>query len=369
MRRHSNPPGTRSAIVRGAPGKVVGRNGAPRTKPVEGWGATDGVLSRIGNTPLARLTRLLADSDLRLFAKLEGLNPAGSMKDRAALGILRGAIDDGRVTRATTIVESSSGNMGIGLAQACAYFGLRFICVVDPTVTERNVALLRAYGAEVDRVTEPDAVSRQYLPARIERVRRLLGSIENSFWPNQYANAENARAHYRTMHEIVSELRGRVDMVLCPTSTCGTIRGCGEYVRGHGLATRVYAVDAVGSVIFDGEPGKRLIPGLGSAMKAPLLRKDLVHGCVRVSDADCVAGCRKLLRLEAILAGGSSGGVVAAIESLAPTIPAGSTCVLILPDRGDRYLDTIYSDSWVAANLGDVSRSRRASGGVIESHA
>src|SRR5262249_7486888 len=131
----------------------------------------DGVLSAIGNTPLVRLKRIFPDLRLRLYAKLEALNPGGSMKDRPAFTILSEALTSGVVTRDTVVIESSSGNMGIGLAQACSYLGLRFICVVDPKTTAQNVRLLEAYGAEVDRVTEPDERTGEFLQARLNRVR------------------------------------------------------------------------------------------------------------------------------------------------------------------------------------------------------
>jgi cysteine synthase A len=316
---------------------------------------TDGVLSAVGGVPLVRLERFAPDLPFRLFAKLEGLNPGGSIKDRAALSILRRALETGEIGPGTVVIESSSGNMGIGLAQACAYFGLRFLCVIDAKTTPQNAAILRAYGADIDLVAEPDPETGEFLKARLDRVARLLREIPNSFWPDQYSNAYNARAHHRTMEEIAAALDGRLDYLFCATSTCGTIRGCGEYVREKGLPTKIVAVDAVGSVIFGGPVAKRLIPGHGAAIVPALLREDLVTRSVHVSDLDCVVGCRRLVRSEGIFAGGSAGGVVMAAERIRRDIPAGGTCVLIFPDRGERYLDTIYSDDWVREHFGDVS--------------
>lgn len=316
----------------------------------------ESVLEAIGDTPLVRLSRLFPDSPLQLFAKLEALNPGGSLKDRPAWNIIRQARAAGEVTSDTTVVESSSGNMGLGLAQACGYLGLRFICVVDPRITPQNLALLRAYGAEVEMVMEPDPVSGEFLQARIARVREIQATLPRTFWPDQYANRHNSDAHaHSTMREIAEALDGKVDYLFCATSTCGTLRGCAEYVRDAGLATQVIAVDAVGSAIFSQERARRIIPGFGAGFVPPLLDHTLVDRHIHMSDLDCVVGCRQLLRREAIMAGGSSGAVVMAASRLSASLPAGASCVLVLCDRGDRYLDTVYSDAWVAEHFGHVT--------------
>jgi cysteine synthase A len=296
----------------------------------------------------------MPDINFRLWAKLEAFNPGGSMKDRPALGILRRAMETGEVRQGTVVIESSSGNMGVGLAQACAYLGLKFICVVDPKTTKQHIKLLEAYGTEVDMVDAPDPGSGEYLVARINRVQSLLNTIENSFWPNQYGNPYNALAHHQTMREIMNVLDDQIDYVFCATSTCGTLRGCVDFVRGHGLMTKVFAVDAVGSVIFGGPKQKRLIPGHGAAMLPELFRPDLADGYIHVTDPECVRGCRNLLRHEAILAGGSSGAIISAVERVKHRLAPGSNCVVILPDRGERYLDTIYSDEWVRQHFGEI---------------
>ncbi len=315
----------------------------------------EGILATIGNTPLIRLTRALGNIEFRLFGKLEAFNPGGSIKDRAALSVLRNALDEGLIPPGGTVIESSSGNMGIGLAQACRYFGLRFICVVDPKTTSQNIEILRAYGAEIDLVSEPDPATGEFLQARIDRVHALRRSIPGSFWCDQYSNRFNARAHRQTMQEIMTDLGGDVDYLFCATSTCGTMRGCAEYARDHGLKTKIIAVDAIGSVIFGDKPAKRLIPGHGAARRPELYQPGLAERCIHVSDLECVVGCRRLLRREAILAGGSSGGALMAVESARKLIPEDAVCVVILCDRGERYLDTIYSDSWVAQHFGNVS--------------
>lgn len=315
----------------------------------------EGILSTIGQTPLVLLQRVLGVVHFQLYAKLEGFNPGGSIKDRAAFLIIKHALDEGRLKTGTTVIESSSGNMGIGLAQACAYFGMRFVCVIDPKTTKQNINILEAYGAEVDLVTKPDPKTGEYLQARLDRVQALLKLIPNSYWSDQYSNIFNSNAHHETMREIATALDSRVDYLFCATSTCGTLRGCAEYVRAHSLKTNIVAVDAIGSIIFGGQKARRLIPGHGAAVRPALFQPGLVAECVHVSDLDCIVSCRRLVEREAILTGGSSGAVLSAVEKVQAQIPPGANCVAIFADRGERYLETIYSDAWVWEHFGDVS--------------
>jgi cysteine synthase A len=314
-----------------------------------------GILSTIGNTPLVPLTRVFDDVPFRLYAKLEMFNPGGSTKDRTALSIIENASKQGFIRKETTVIESSSGNMAIGLAQVCAFFCIKFICVVDVKTTSQNIAILKAYGAQVDVVTEPSQETGEFLHARLQRVQDLLHTIPDSFWPDQYSNLHNPLAHRQTMHEITTQLQESIDYLFIATSTCGTMRGCAEYVREHQLGTQIIAVDAEGSAIFRNEqPTKRLIPGHGAAVRPPLYQPTLANNVIYVSDLDCVVGCHRLLKREAILAGGSSGAVMTAIERMKNVIPAGANCVAILCDRGERYLDTVYQEDWVRDHFGDV---------------
>jgi N-(2-amino-2-carboxyethyl)-L-glutamate synthase len=315
-----------------------------------------GILATVGNTPLVELQNLFPGCGLRVFAKMERFNPGGSIKDRSALSMLLAKIHCGELQPGRSVViESSSGNLAIGIAQICGYYGLRFICVVDAKTTEQNIAILKAYQASVEVVTNPDPVTGEYLPVRLRRVRELMARTPHSFWPNQYANPLNARAHEHTMAEIVAQLDRPVDYFFCATSTGGTLRGCADYVREHRLATTIVAVDAVGSAIFGQEIKPRLIPGHGASVCPELLDPTAPDEVMHVTDLECVVACRRLIMAEAILAGGSSGAVVAAMSRRCHAIAPGATCVMIFPDGGDRYLDTIYSDAWVAKNFGEVS--------------
>ena len=324
-----------------------------------GFRLAGGILGAIGGTPLVRLEKIFESSHFDCFAKLEGLNPGGSSKDRASVAIVERALQTGEINSGTLIIESSSGNTGIGLAQVCAYHGLHFRCIIDPKVTQQNVDILAAYGAEIEMIEHPDPETGELLPAKLKRIDEILETVENSFWANQYASQENSGAHYRsTVKEILHDLDGyMLDYLFIATATCGTIRGCLDYLVDHGYPTKVIAVDALGSQIFSNCKHDRLIPGFGSAICPELTPTDGVHKFLHVTDIDCVVGCRRLARTEAILAGGSSGGVISAVDRMSAEIPEGSTVVALLPDRGERYLDTIYSDEWVRENLGDITHN------------
>ena len=314
-----------------------------------------GILSTIGKTPLVELNKLYPVTSSIFYAKLDMFNPAGSSKDRTAYLILSKAVEKGELNQNSTVIESSSGNMAIGLAQVCRYMDLNLVVVTDPKINRHTVDLIRAYGAKIEFVMEADS-SGNYLKGRLKRVRQLLDTIPNSYWPNQYSNYLNPEAHYQTMKEIADQCPEPPDYILAATSTCGTIMGCARYVRRHKLKTKVVAVDAVGSIIFGTSKGKRLIPGHGAGKKSELLDKSFIDHVFHMTDIDCIIGCRRLLYRESILAGGSAGAVVMAAEKLNLLVPENSTFVMIFPDSGERYLDTIYNDSWVESNFDKMEK-------------
>lgn len=314
---------------------------------MKGW------LNRIGNTPLVPLDRLFAnDRGITVYGKMELMNPGGSAKDRPALRMIRSAWEDGKLRPGSVVIESSSGNMAISLAAICSYLGMKFVSVIDPRTTAQNMAIMKAYGAEVSYVDTPDPVTGEFLPARLERVRRLREEIPDSFWPNQYGNPHNPLAHAEgTMREIADSL-SRVDYIVGGVSTCGTMLGCSTCIKERGLSTKVVAVDAVGSVIFGGEKGARRFPGLGAGIVPPFGGQRFMDLAVNVTDREMAAACRDLAASESILAGPSSGACIAALRSLMAEIPDGSVCVVILHDRGERYMDTVYSDDWLREQFG-----------------
>ncbi len=303
----------------------------------------------IGYTPLIYLKRLFAQAGAEVVAKLEYMNPGGSIKDRPAYFIIEQGIRDGSIQPGKThLIESTSGNLGVAIAMVARIYGLSFTCVVDPKIAKTNLKILKQLGANVEMVNQPDDRG-GYLKTRIRKVQELVESIPDSFWLNQYANKLNWQAHYYgTADEIVRQLDGSVDYLVAAVSTTGSILGCARRLREEFPHLKVVAVDAVGSVIFGAAPAPRELPGIGSSRVPEILNPAEIDDVVYISDAESVQGCYDLLRHEGILAGGSSGSVVAAIQKLIPTLPAQSRIVTIFPDRGDRYLDTVYDDQWVA---------------------
>jgi cysteine synthase A len=307
------------------------------------------VVACVGRTPLVALTRQFPPPGATVIAKLELMNPSGSMKDRSAAYIVEGGIADGTITAASHLIESSSGNFGIALATAARVHRLDFTCVVDPKTTPANLRILEHLGAAVELVTEPDEHG-CYLGCRLRRVAALCREVPGAVWINQYANERNWQAHYHgTAGEILADLDRPLDCLVVPVSTAGTILGLARRLRVSFPDLHVVAVDAAGSVIFGGPPGPRHVPGLGAGRRPELLVPGEIDEVVSVSDREAVAGCRSLAATEGILAGGSSGAVVAAIGRLRPALPADWQVLTVLPDRGDRYLDQIYDDEWVAA--------------------
>jgi|SRR5581483_2015227 len=305
------------------------------------------VLACVGRTPLVELSRQFPPPGATVIAKLELMNPSGSMKDRSAAFIVERGLADGTITAASHLIESSSGNFGIALATAARVHDLEFTCVVDPKTTPANLRVLTSLGARVEIVTEADEHG-CYLAARLRRVAELCREGPEMVWINQYANERNWQAHYHlTAAEILADLERPLDCLVVPVSTTGTILGLARRLRLAFPALRVVAVDAAGSVIFGGPPGPRHVPGLGAGRRPELLAAAEIDEVISVSDRDAVAGCRELTTSEGILAGGSSGAVVAAIARLRPRLPEDWQLLTVLPDRGDRYLDQVYDDAWV----------------------
>jgi len=309
-----------------------------------------GILSCIGNTPLVRLSRLFPKFSIQLYGKLEMFNPGGSIKDRTAYNIIKNAIDKGCINSTSTIIESTSGNMGIGLARICHYLGLKLILVTDPHINSTCVNFLKIFKTTIITVDKHDGQG-GYLNTRLEKVQELLNEIPNSFWPNQYHNMDNPLAHEQTFLEIVHSLGEAPDYIFVSTSTCGTLRGFADAIDKHNAKTKIIAVDARGSVIFGDEPKKRIIPGMGASRKSTFVKMEQVHQVVWISDKEVVDGCHHLLNTESILAGGSSGAIVKALENTMKDLHKNATVVCIFPDTGERYLQTIYSEEWVNKNF------------------
>jgi 2,3-diaminopropionate biosynthesis protein SbnA len=295
------------------------------------------------------LDGVLDDSVVQL--KIEGLNPAGSIKVKTAIGLIEDLERTGVLRPGGHVIESSSGNLGISLGMVCAAKGYAFTCVCDVNTSADSIAFMRSTGAEVVVIDQRDA-NGGYLGSRISYIKTRLELEENLVWTNQYANPAGPEVHARrTAAAILREL-GRVDYLFVGAGTTGTLMGCVQFFRRASPRTCVIAVDAQGSVTFGFPPGPRYIPGVGTSRRPELCRPELVDDVVLVEELDAVRTCRWLAARTGLLTGGSTGSVVAAVLQRRYDIPAGSVVVAVSPDLGDRYLHTIYSDAWVAETFG-----------------
>jgi N-(2-amino-2-carboxyethyl)-L-glutamate synthase len=277
-----------------------------------------------------------------VFLKLEGFNVTGSIKIKTALGLLEDLEKRGLAKPSkTTIVESSSGNLGLALSLLCAVRGYRFICVTDPNANNSTVREMELYGAEVIVVRDRDSAG-GFLGTRLKVIDNILCSDPNAVWLNQYANIANKNVHAeQTGNEIAAEF-DKVDWLFVGTGTTGTLCGVSERLRQKFPSIKVVAVEPVGSVTFGGRPGRRTIPGIGTSVRpklADLLNPDTV---VEISEEETIDSCFAFVRDYHLLVGGSTGTVLAAVQRLAPEFSFGETIVAISPDLGERYLDTVY---------------------------
>jgi 2,3-diaminopropionate biosynthesis protein SbnA len=302
----------------------------------------DSILDCIGRTPVVRLNRLFPTGDVEVLAKLEFLNPGGSIKDRPAKHIIEQGLRSGVITSRTKLVESTSGNFGIALAMVSKIYNLNFTAVIDPNILPANLTILRNLGAGIDMVTTQDAAG-GYLNSRISRVAEIVAGDPDAFWINQYANELNQAAHYsQTAEELIDDLEATPDVLVVAVSTGGTIVGTARRMRIEYPGLIVVGVDTVGSVIFGGPPGTRRLPGIGASRRPELIDIGLIDRVVHVTEPDCIAACHDLLTREGILAGASSGAVIAATYALLPLLPERSRVVTLFSDRGERYLDLVF---------------------------
>ncbi|MFF9349263.1 2,3-diaminopropionate biosynthesis protein SbnA [Streptomyces sp. NPDC014734] len=281
-----------------------------------------------------------------LFLKCEGFNFAGSIKLKAATEMVEDAERDGSLTPESILVESSSGNLGVALSMIAASKGYRFLCVTDSRVNLSNRMMMEALGSQVHVITEQEA-NGGFLGARLDYVRALCASDDRYVWLSQYTNPSNWKAHYRTTAPEIARRFPQLDVLFVGAGTTGTLMGCARYFRRWHRRVRIIAVDSVGSVSFGGSPGRRMIPGLGTSMRPPLLDESYVDEVIRVEEADTVRACHRLAR-RGFLFGGSTGTVISgAADWMARHDARELTAVAIGPDLGERYLETIYRTSWL----------------------
>lgn len=287
-----------------------------------------------------------------LFLKCEGFNFAGSIKLKAANEMVAAAERDGILQPGSVLVESSSGNLGVALSMIAASKGYRFLCVTDSRCNLSTRLLMEALGSQVYCVTEPDPVS-GLLGARIAYIRALCASDRRYVWLNQYTNPANWKVHYRTTAPALVRQFPELDVLFVGAGTTGTLMGCAQFFRQWHRPVRIVAVDSAGSVTFGGQPGRRMIPGLGMSIPPPLLDRAYVDEAVIVEEADTIRACHRMAR-RGFLFGGSTGTVVSgAMSWLTANDGAGLTAAALAPDLGERYLDTVYHTNWLQAIYGE----------------
>jgi len=314
----------------------------------------DGFVGTVGHTPLIRLGGLSAETGCDILGKAEFLNPGGSVKDRAALYIIRDAERRGTLKAGGTVIEGSAGNTGIGLAHICAARGYRCIVVIPETQSPEKMERLRMLGAEVRAVPAKPYAD----PGNYQKIAgRLAEETENAIWANQFDNLANRQAHYETTGpEIWHDTAGRIDAFVCSTGTGGSLAGVARFLKERSHHVRIVLADPYGSSLYHyvkhhelKSEGNSITEGIGSSRVTANLEGTPIDDAVRVDDKDCVDMVYRMLREEGLFLGGSTGINVAAAAALAREMGPGHTIVTLLCDRGDLYFGRLFNPEWLAA--------------------
>jgi cysteine synthase len=309
-------------------------------------------MGTVGNTPLIRLGKLSAESGCEILGKAEFLNPGGSVKDRAALYIIRDAEQRGTLRAGGTVVEGTAGNTGIGLAHICAARGYRCVIVIPDNQSPEKMDLLRVLGAEV-RPVPPKPYKD---PDNYQKIAgRLAAEMPNAIWANQFDNVVNRRAHYETTGpELWRDTSGRLDAFVCATGTGGTLAGVASYLKEVDPRVRIVLADPQGSALYSwvktGElkaEGNSISEGIGTTRVTANLEGTPIDDALQIDDQSCVAMVYRLLREEGLFVGGSSGINVAAAMQVARDLGPGHTIVTVLADRGTLYLQRLFNPEWL----------------------
>jgi len=304
-----------------------------------GMNIADSLSDLIGNTPLVKLNRIAEGIDATVVAKMESLNPGGSVKDRISIAMIEAAESDGRIIPGETlIIEPTSGNTGIGLAFVCAVKGYRLLLTMPETMSVERRAMLKAYGAELILTPGPDGMR-----GAVEKAEELASGDTKSFVPQQFTNPSNPDVHRRTTaEEIWRDTDGEVDIFVSGVGTGGTITGTGEVLREKKPAVYIVAVEPKSSpVLSGGNPGPHRIQGIGAGFVPEILNSEIYDEVFQVSNEDAEETARRMATEEGILCGISAGAAAYAALSLARRPSSkGKLIVFILPDTGERYLTT-----------------------------
>jgi cystathionine beta-synthase len=328
----------------------------------------ESALDAVGRTPLVRLRRVVDDATCLVLAKVEYVNPGGSVKDRPAVAMLLEAEARGLLKPGSTIVEATSGNTGTGLAMAAAIRGYRCILVMPDKMSKEKIDLLRAYGAEV--VVTPTNVASDSPESYYGVATRLVAEIPGAFMPNQWHNRFNPEAHYRTTGpEIWEQTAGTITHFVSGVGTGGTISGTARFLKERNPAVHVVGADPEGSIYSGDTPKSYAVEGIGMSYLPETVDMRVIDEMTRVSDRESFLMTRRIVREEGLLVGGSSGTAAVAAVKLAKTLPPEAVLVVVFPDSGRGYMSKIFNDEWMIANgflaenklkatVGDVLRSK-----------
>lgn len=303
-------------------------------------------------TPILPIRARVHERDITFRLKLESSNKWGSIKDRTALGLVT-SVADQLIDPDATLIESTSGNLGVALAAIAREIDRRFIAVIDPTLSEILATKMMRIGAHLDFVTGRDR-NGSYLNARLARVATLMESIPGAVWTDQYHNPANPLAHYRSTAPELLRQAPAIDAVFVAVSTGGTLAGIGRYMREHAPAVRVIAVDVPGSQVFGEPEGRRLLTGIGAARRSSFLTPGVWDDLVLVDEGAAIAVCHEMRQSVGVSVGGSSGAVIAACAQYVGEHPDIAAPACICPDGGVAYEHTIYADDWLLAKSVDL---------------
>lgn len=315
------------------------------------------ITETIGNTPLVKLNKLSQGYKPTIFVKVEFFNPGGSVKDRIGVEMIEEAEREGRLKPGGTIVESTSGNTGLGLAIAAAVKGYKCIFTMPDKMSIEKIMLLRAYGAEV--IVTPTAVPHESLESYTEVAKKIVRETPNSILANQYYNPKNPESHYKTTGpEIWKQTDGQIDYFICAIGTGGTISGAGKYLKEQNPNVKVVGIDPKGSVLREYFYTKKFSPvfktykveGIGQDYIPGVLQFQYVDEIIEVTDKESFLMARRLTREEGIFVGGSAGTALSGAMKVAERLSEKDVMVVLLPDTGERYLSKMYNDDWMKEN-------------------